>query len=101
MPTETDALILKIIEEDRLATGEEIAAIVSQVAQASFSERLLPLRTSFRAQLAAAGHQFAAKRLPWLFVIYRPRFGAIVSGFQASGPEAVFSDEFDRLRKHR
>ena len=167
MPTETDALILKIIEGDRLATEEEMAAIARHVARASFPERLLPLRASFRAQLEAAGHPITARRLPsvewhllkrvvveqqwpvgttagqyvadlrqavqspeaqiwtyryatestlavmapshvtgpqnlpWLFVIYRPRFGAIVSGFQASGPEAVFTDEFERLRKHR
>ena len=38
---------------------------------------------------------------PFIFVAYNPRYGAIVTGYQASGPDAIFIDGFEQVRKQR
>jgi len=38
---------------------------------------------------------------PYIFMAYNPRYGAITTGYQASGLENIFTDEFEQLRKQR
>ena len=41
------------------------------------------------------------RRLPWLFVAYRPRYGTIVTGYQVSGAETVLGKQCEKLRRQR
>ncbi|MFB0545626.1 MAG: hypothetical protein ACETWB_01830 [Anaerolineae bacterium] len=38
---------------------------------------------------------------PFIYVAYNPRFGTIVTGYQTSGPEAIFTIGFEQIRKQR
>jgi hypothetical protein len=38
---------------------------------------------------------------PFIFVAYNPRYGTIVTGYQASGPDAIFTDGFEQVRQQR
>jgi hypothetical protein len=38
---------------------------------------------------------------PFIFVAYNPRYGLIITGYQASGPDTIFTDGFEQARKQR
>lgn len=38
---------------------------------------------------------------PYIFVAYNPRYGTITTGYQASKPENIFTDEFEQVRRQR
>ncbi|HDN79115.1 MAG TPA: hypothetical protein ENG33_01460 [Chloroflexi bacterium] len=37
----------------------------------------------------------------FIYVAYSPRYGVIVTGYQASGPEAIFISGFENLKRQR
>ena len=45
--------------------------------------------------------QNVASPQPFIFVAYNPRYGAIITGYQASGPEAIFTGGFEQVQKQR
>jgi len=51
--------------------------------------------------LAPSQVQDAPQPEAFVFVAYNARYGAITTGFQASGPSAIFSKEHQRLMQHR
>ena len=51
--------------------------------------------------LAPSQVQNAPKPEAFVFVAYNARYGAITTGFQASGPNAVFGKEHQRLMQQR
>jgi len=51
--------------------------------------------------LALSQVQNAPKPEAFVFVAYNARYGAITTGFQASGPSAIFGKEHQRLMQHR
>jgi len=63
MPSEVDALIVELVEQDRQATKEELARIVVHVAQAPFSSRPVRIPRRVREKLAQAGCSLDASRL--------------------------------------
>ena len=51
--------------------------------------------------LAPSQVQNAPQPEAFVFVAYNARYGAITTGFQASGPGAIFGKEHQRLMQHR
>lgn len=51
--------------------------------------------------LAPSQVQNAPKPEAFVFVAYNARYGAITTGFQASGPSAIFGRKHQRLMQHR
>ena len=56
-------LILTLIHANRQATGEELQQIISHVAQAPFSSRLLTMNRWLRRELAFRGFRVPSERL--------------------------------------
>ena len=163
-----DELILTLIRTARQATDEEVQQLVSHVAQAPFSSRLLKINRWLHKELKARGVQFASDKLPsveihllkrihldrqwppgttvnqfvadlhqavqhpgvqiwtyhWLseafagflapshvqnvpnpeafiFVAYNADRSVIQTGFQASSPEAIFTNAVENVIRHR
>jgi hypothetical protein len=51
--------------------------------------------------LAPSHRQDAPSPQPFIFVAYNPRYGVITTGYQASGPEAIFTTGFEQMRQQR
>ena len=51
--------------------------------------------------LAPSQVQNAPQPEAFVFVAYNARYGVITTGFQASGPNAIFGKEHQRLMQHR
>jgi len=51
--------------------------------------------------LAPSHRQDVPSPRPFIFVAYNPRYGTIITGYQASGPETVFTEGIEQLRKQR
>ena len=56
---------------------------------------------SFAGFLAPSHVQNVPDPEAFLFVAYSADHGAIKTGFQASSPDAIFTDAFERLTRHR
>jgi len=51
--------------------------------------------------LAPSHIQDAPGTRPYIFVAYSARHGALTTGYQASGPETIFTNQHRRLVRHR
>jgi hypothetical protein len=165
---DVDELIRALIDTNRQATSDELEQIITHVAQAPFSSRLLKINRWLRKELEARELQVPTQKLPsveihllkrihleqqwspgttvdqfiadlhqavqhpdaqvwtyrWLgeafagflapshvrnvpnpeafiFVAYSADYGAIRTGYQASGPNTVFTEAVENLIHHR
>lgn len=56
---------------------------------------------SFAGFLAPSHVQNVPNPEPLIFVAYSADYGTIKTGFQVSSPDAIFTDAFERLTRHR